>query len=100
MERILTLELFGEQHKFQADADDTNAEAIVHYLEQKVEDAGRKMASPGRDVNKFAQLLLAAMNISHEYFEMKGKYDRMLRSVEKRSEDLVSKIDKNVKKIS
>ena len=97
MQRILTIELFGEQHKFQAEADDLNAEAIIHYLEQKVGDAGRKMTSPGRDVNKFAQLLLAALNISYDFYEVNKKHQDLLKVVEERSSKLVGKIEKNLK---
>ncbi len=96
MERILTIELFGEQHKFQAEADDSNAEAIIHYLEQKVNDAGRKMTSPGRDVNKFAQLLLAALNISYDFFEVSKKHENVLKAIDERSSKIVGEIDKNL----
>ncbi len=97
MERILTIEIFGEQHKFQAEADDANAEAIIHYLEKKVGEAGIKMTSPGRDVNKFAQLLLAALNISYDYFEVSKKYENAIKTVEERSSKIVGKIEKNLK---
>ena len=97
MGRIITIELFGEQHKFKADADDANAESIINYLEGKVDEAGVMMASPGRDVNKFAQLLLATLNISNECFEMKAKYNDALKQIDKRSSEIVDKIDKSLK---
>ncbi len=93
MSRIITIELFGEQHKFKAEADDANAESIIHYLESKVDEAGALMASPGRDVNKFAQLLLATLNISNECYEMKGKYEDALKQIDDRSSTIVDKID-------
>ncbi len=97
MTRIISIELFGEQHKFQAEDNDPNAEAIIRYLEGKVEDAGRKMSSPGRDVNKFAQLLLAALNITSEYFETRGRQENVQKIMNKRSSDIVTKIDKHIK---
>ncbi len=93
MGRIITIELFGEQHKFKAEADDANAESIIHYLENKVDEAGAMMASPGREVNKFAQLLLATLNISNECYELKVKYEDALRQIDKRSSQIVDKID-------
>ena len=91
--RILTIELFGEQHKFQTEDNDPNAEAIIRYLEDKVAEAGRKMKSPGKDVNKLAQLLLAALNITSEYFDTKGKHETVLKIVESRSSKIVKNID-------
>lgn len=97
MGRIITIELFGEQHKFKAGADDADAEAIIHYLESKVDEAGAMMTSPGRDVNKFAQLLLATLNISNECFEIKAKYDDALKLIEERASQIVDKIDESIK---
>ena len=96
MSRIITIELFGEQHKFKAEADDANAELIIHYLENKVEEAVEMMASPGRDVNKFAQLLLATLNISNECFEMKMKYENILKQIDERSSKIVDMIDESI----
>lgn len=97
MERILTIELFGDQYKFQAEADDANAELIINYLEGKVDEAGEKMAPSRRDINKFAQLLLASLNISTEYFEMKEKYKNILKQMDQRTSEIVAKIDKSLK---
>ena len=96
MSRIITIELFGEQHKFKAEADDANADLIINYLENKVDEAGSMMASPGREVNKFAQLLLATLNISNECFEMKLKYEEILKQIDERSSNIVDMIDETL----
>ena len=97
MERILEIELFGEQYRFKADTDDKHAEKAIEFLINKVNEVGDIMALPKNDVNRFAQLLLATLNICNEYFDLKDSHDHLLRSIKDRSSKIVSKIDTNFK---
>lgn len=97
MERILKIEIFGEQYKFKAEAEDKNAERVVEFLVNKVSGTRQEMAMPNTDVNKFAKLLLATLNICNEYLDLKDRYDGVLQNVNNRTSKIVKKIDESIK---
>jgi cell division protein ZapA (FtsZ GTPase activity inhibitor) len=97
LERIIDIELFGEHYKFKADSADRHAEKAVELLVNKVRDAGGISNVPKNDANRFAQLLLATLNICNEYFDMKDKYDLLLQRTKDRSTKIVNKIDETFK---
>ena len=93
LERIISIELFGEQFKFKADAEDTHAQKAVEYLQAKVNDVKGETPTGAQDIGKFAHLLLATLNICNDYFDLKDKHDAFLKAVHDRSSELVKKID-------
>lgn len=97
MGRILNIELFGELYKFKADPGDDNAEKAINLLKSKVESDANLKSVPKNEINKFAQLLLATLNICNEYLDMKDKYDSLLHNVNERSSKIVNAIDKGIK---
>lgn len=95
MERIITIELFGEQFKFKAEAEDNNAQKVVEYLKAKVDDVKDTESSSNREIGKFAHLLLATLNICNDYFELKEKHDALTHAVHERSSKIAAKIEKS-----
>lgn len=93
MERIITIELFGELYKFKAESEVENVDDVAGLLMQEVEKAGSGMKGPRTDVLKFAQLLLAALNISSEYIKLKQNHDSFVEELSKRSSSLVKTLD-------
>lgn len=97
MERIISIDLFGEHYKFKADAEDTHAQKVVDYLEGKVSEVKSDDDSSSPDMSKFAHLLLATLNICNEYFDLKEEHDALVKKVTDRSSKLVEKIDLSLK---
>lgn len=95
MERIIKIELFGEQFKFKADAQDNNAQNVVEYLKSKVDEVKDPDKTSSREIGKFAHLLLATLNICNEYFDLKEKHESLIKVFHERSSKIVEKIEKS-----
>ncbi|MDY6954720.1 MAG: cell division protein ZapA [Thermodesulfobacteriota bacterium] len=89
MDRIISIELFGQTYKFQAHAGLLHAEKIADYVADQVKKAGSSGEVPG----KLDTVVLAALNIANDYFEMKGRCDQLLRDIDRRCEVLIESID-------
>lgn len=98
MERIVEIKLFGEQYRFKASPEDKHAVQVVEFIASKVDDAKDSMPLlPNNDANKFAQLLLATLNICNDLFDLKDKYEDLLKSIKERSTKISNKIDAQIK---
>jgi cell division protein ZapA (FtsZ GTPase activity inhibitor) len=97
LERILEIELFGEQFRFKVGPDDKYAEKAIQLLVRKINETGDISSLPKNDINRFAQLLLATLNICNDYFDLKDKHDQLLQTIKDRSSKIVNKIDNNLK---
>ncbi len=97
LERIVEIKLFGEQYRFKASPEDNHAEKVVEFILKKVEDAKGNMPLPANDANKFAQLLLATLNICNDYYDLKDKYDDLLKTIKERSTRISNVIEAQVK---
>jgi len=92
VDRIISIELFGQAYRFRTDASLLHAENIVDYVAQEVEKAGAGGDIPG----KLDTVILAALNIANEYFEMKRCWDELVLDIDKRCSVLIDTIDANV----
>jgi cell division protein ZapA (FtsZ GTPase activity inhibitor) len=97
LERILEIELFGEQFRFKADAEDKHAEKAIDYLVGKVDSLSGHAPLSKNEANRFVQLLLAALNICNEYIDLKDRHEALMQAVQARSSNIVSKIERTIK---
>ena len=71
MDQHVTIEIFGHPFTFKADRDISKAKEVAAYLEEEVGKVERQLSDSSVSINKRAILILAALNIANEYFEMK-----------------------------
>ena len=71
MDQHVTIEIFGHPFTFKADRDISKAKEVAAYLEEEVGKVERQLSDASVSINKRAILILAALNIANEYFEMK-----------------------------
>ena len=71
MDQHVTIEIFGHPFTFKADRDISKAKEVAAYLEEEVGKVERQLTDASVSINKRAILILAALNIANEYFEMK-----------------------------
>ncbi len=64
--------IFGEPLHLRSDQSSQKVEAIAAYLEMKIREVGRGAVN----VDRFKILLLAALNVSGELFEVKERLER------------------------
>lgn len=94
MNEIIKINLFGEEFRFKPDADAENPEKIVHDLEKYIKQAENKVKDTRSEKHKTAVLLLAAMNVSKDYNELKKQHDEFEKEIDKRLSFILKKLEK------
>jgi len=92
VDRIISIKLFDQVYTFRADAKVFQAEKIVDYVAEEVEKAWVSTEVPG----KLDTVILAALNIANDYFEMKRCREEFLQDIDHRCRVLIDHIDNNV----
>ena len=93
MEQLVTIEIFGQPYTFKTESDVNNAREVADCLVKEVTKIETQHSSKSPNVNKFATLILAALNIANENIELKNKHSDLLRDVFKRSSSLSNALD-------
>ena len=93
MERIVTIELFGEIYKLKAGNDVGNVNEVADYLVGEVNRLDSNGEGTKTNVSKFSTLLVASLNISKEYMELKKKYSLLTQEASKRSGEIITSMD-------
>lgn len=96
MDNIVTIEVFGETFRFRPESETVDSNRIAEHLKATVAEAEEQFEAGMHGKNKLAILLMAAMNISKEFHEMKAAYNRLEDYVDSRAASLIEKIDNGV----
>lgn len=91
MDRIISINLFGQSYRFKANAETAEIEKIAEYVVREVE----KAKASGDLPSKLDAVILAALNIASEYFESQRYRERLVKEVDRRAKALVDYIDSN-----
>ncbi|PIE62220.1 MAG: cell division protein ZapA [Desulfobacter postgatei] len=98
MDEIVKIELFGEEFKFKPDKDQTcDPVKIAAHVKGYINEAESLFHNKTSSKNRMAILLLAAMNLSKDYHELRLKYSNLEEDIENRVSFLLEKIDKTMK---
>ena len=93
---IITVDLYGIKFRFKPDNNVDNPEQIISELSQYIVSAEKHIKYTASDRNKLAILLLAAMNLSNDFQELKLKYSNLKSHVMERAESLLDKIEHEI----
>ncbi len=85
MEKCFNINILGQELSVLTDSGDEHVENVVSYVNNKIEEAGKKASN----INNLNIAILAALNIADEYIKVKGAYNQL----ESRSEKLINLID-------
>ncbi len=96
MDQVLTLEILGQPFTFKADVDDADAKAVADYVIESVDRASSQCAQRAASPDKRAILILTALNITNEYFDLKKRHQRLLQDINQRSDDLLQTLESQV----
>ena len=98
MDEIIKIELFGEEFKFKPDKGQTDdPEKIAAHVKEYIDEAESLFQNKTSSKNRIAILLLAAMNLSKDYHELRLKYSDLEKDIEDRVSSLLEKIEKTMK---
>lgn len=94
MDELVVIKLFEEEYRFRPDNQVENPEQVAQHLKKYIKESEALFQSNPSDKNKIVTLLLAAMNLSRDFHELKGKYDELEKETEKRVTSMLEKINK------
>jgi cell division protein ZapA (FtsZ GTPase activity inhibitor) len=93
VDQLVTIDVLGQPFSFKTDSDLAEARAIADYLAASVGQVKTQCGNQAPTPDKRAILLLAALNITSEYFELKKKHRELLDDLDKRSAHLIDALD-------
>lgn len=96
MDEIIVIDLFGEEFKFKPDNHVENPEQIAQYLKKYITEAEELFNHKTSGKNKTAILLLAAMNLSKDFHELKVQHSELEKEIEHRLSSLDTRINKGI----
>ncbi len=96
MDEIIVIDIFGEEFRFKPDNQVDNPEQIALHLKKYLKEAEELFQHKTSGKNKMAILLLAAMNISKDFHELKVQHSELEHEIKKRLSSLNNKIDKGI----
>ncbi|MEN8245409.1 MAG: cell division protein ZapA [Thermodesulfobacteriota bacterium] len=93
MDQHITIEIFGHPFTFKADKNISKAKEVATYLEEEVGKVERQLSAESVSINKRAILILAALNIANEYFELKDNQAVLLEMMEQKTTGLLDSLN-------
>ena len=93
MDQHITIEIFGHPFTFKADKDISKAKEVAAYLEAEVDKVERQLSAESVSINKRAILILAALNIANEYFELKENQTVLMEMMAQKTTGLLDSLD-------
>jgi cell division protein ZapA (FtsZ GTPase activity inhibitor) len=96
LDEIVVIDLFGEEFRFKPDQQVENPEQVAQYLKTHIKKAEELFKNKTSGKNKIAILLLAAMNLSKDYHELKMQHSHFEKEIDDKLSSLIEKIDKGI----
>ena len=98
LDEIVIIDLFGEEFRFKPDNQVKNPEQVAQDLKIYIKEAEKLFQNKTSGKNKIVILLLAAMNLSKDFHELKLQHSELEKKMDKRISSLIEKIDKEIEK--
>lgn len=93
MDQLLTIDVLGQPFTFKTDSDKTDAKAVADYVVQAVNSIHAQGKQKAQLLDKRAILILAALNIANDYFNLHKKYQELLQDIDHRSANLIQVLE-------
>jgi len=93
LDQHVTIEIFGHPFTFKADQDISKAKEVAAYLEEEVGKVERQLSAESVNINKRAILILAALNIANEYYDLKENQAVLLEMMAQKTTGLLDSLD-------
>jgi cell division protein ZapA (FtsZ GTPase activity inhibitor) len=96
LEQLVTIDLFGQSYTFKTDSEVFKAVEVADFLVKEVEKVESQHPVKALDVTKFTILILAALNIANENFEIKRNDSEFLNDISQRLNRIICTLDENI----
>jgi len=91
VDRLISIELFGQAYTFKASGRVSEAEEVTNYVAEEVE----KARAAGEAPSKLDTVILAALNIANDYFQVRRSRRDLVKDIDQRCKILIDNIDAN-----
>ncbi len=98
MDGLVVIELFGEEYRFKPDSQVEDPEQVAQHLKKHIKEAEVLFNRNPSDKNKIVILLLAGMNLSKDFHELKRKFSELENETEKKVSSILEKLNKGIEK--
>jgi cell division protein ZapA (FtsZ GTPase activity inhibitor) len=96
LEQFVTIDLFGQSYTFKTDSEVFKAEEVADFLVKEVKKVESQHSVKTLDVTKFTILILAALNIANENFEIKRNDSEFLNEISQRLNRTIRTLNENI----
>ena len=93
MEQLVTIEIFGRPYTFKAESEATKAKEVVDFLKREITKVETQQSGKSPGITKLAILILAALNIANENFDLKTNHSELFEQISERSARLNRRLD-------
>jgi len=93
VERLVEVNIFGQDYTVKTDADKEYIQKIAKYVDEKMDEIVRNT----KTVSTLNTAILAALNIADDFFKEMEKREELLSEVENRSREIVKTIETQLK---
>lgn len=93
---LITIMLFGKPHTFRVEDQIDKARKVSKLLEKEVARVSKQVAGKSTKITEQSILILAALNIANENYELKELHAMLKTTISEKSTDLVKLIDKTI----
>ena len=91
-ERLVEIKVFGQVYTVKTDAQEEHIQKVAQYVNEKMDEVTKNTKS----VSSLNVAILTALNIADDLIMEKAKRLALLEEVERKSKDLVEKINMNI----
>lgn len=91
-ERLVEIKVFGQVYTVKTDAQEDHIQKVAQYVNEKMDEVTKNTKS----VSSLNVAILTALNIADDLIMEKAKRLALLEEVERKSKDLVEKINLNI----
>ena len=93
MDQLLTIEILGQPFTFKTDSDVADAQEVADFVVKAVNQTKAQFEKKMSPPDKRAILILTALNIANEYFDLKKKHKQMVHELSQRSTTMLNRLD-------
>lgn len=93
MDRLVTIDILGQPFAFKSDTDELEARAVADFVVKAVEKVRSQQQKKNQFIDKSAVLILTALNITSDLFDLQKKHQQLLKEIDERSAQMLSAID-------
>ena len=97
-ENLITIKLFGRSYNFKTDSDVDKAKEIADILINEVEKVQEKISAQNPEMTKFMVLMLAALNMAGEIYEIQQNQSQFMNKLDEKSSRLTRLLEESLDK--